>query len=228
MAYLNPQDRFQVQMRSMDEFIGKDNVVRFIDAFTERLELSKLGFVIPNEKTEGRPAFNPKVFLKLYFYGYLNGIRSSRKLEKEAIRNVEVHWLLAGLVPNYHTIADFRKNNPYALKATFKLFIFFLKDADLITGEVLAMDGTKIRANNSKKNNYSPQKIERHLAYIEEKTNEYLAELDKNDLQEQPEKVRQVQEKIARLKTNKIKYEVLSKALEASGEPQISTTDANP
>ena len=103
-----------------------------------------------------------------------------------------------------------------------------MKDADLITGEVVAMDGTKIRANNSKKNNYRPKKIERHLAYIEEKTNEYFAELDRNDLQEQPEKVRQVQEKIARLKTNKIKYEVLSKALEASGEPQISTTDANP
>ena len=94
MAYLIPQDRFQVQMRSMDEAIGKDNAVRFIDAFVAHLELAKLGFVIPNEKTEGRPAFNPKVFLKLYFYGYLNGIRSSRKLEKEAIRNIEVHWLL--------------------------------------------------------------------------------------------------------------------------------------
>lgn len=227
MAYLNPQDRFQVQIRSMDEFIGKDNAVRFIDAFVEFLELAKLGFVIPIEKTEGRPAFNPKVFLKLYFYGYLNGLRSSRKLEKEAIRNVELHWLLAGLAPNYHSIADFRKLNPKALKNTFKLFVLFLKDADLITGEVIAMDGTKIRANNSKKNNYSPKKIERHLAYIEEKTNEYLAELDKNDLQEQPEKLLHVQEKIEKLKTNKIKYEVLSKALEASGAPQVSTTDAD-
>ena len=227
MAYINPKDRFQLQMRSMEEFVGTDNGVRFTDAFVERLELSKLGFVIPNVKTEGRPAFNPKVFLKLYFYGYLNGVRSSRKLEKEAIRNVEVHWLLAGLVPNYHTIADFRKTNPRALKATFKLFVLFLKDADLIAGEVVAMDGTKIRANNGKKNNYSPKKIERHLAYIEEKTSEYLAELDRNDSQEQPEKVRQVQEKIARLKTNRIKYEVLGKALEASGEPQISTTDAD-
>ncbi|WP_304063771.1 IS1182 family transposase [Pedobacter glucosidilyticus] len=227
MAYLIPQDRFQVQMRSMDEAIGKDNAVRFIDAFVAHLELAKLGFVIPNEKTEGRPAFNPKVFLMLYFYGYLNGIRSSRKLEKEAIRNLEVQWLLAGLVPNYHTIADFRKLNPKALKATFKLFVLFLKDADLITGEVIAMDGTKVRANNSKKNNYSQKKIERHLAYIEEKTNQYLSELDKNDVLEQPEQLKQVQEKIARLKTNKIKYEELSKTLEASAEPQISTTDAD-
>jgi transposase len=227
MAYIQPEDRFQVQMRSMDEFVGKDNAVRFIDAFVEHLELDKLGFVVSTVKTDGRPAFNPKVFLKLYFYGYLNGLRSSRRLEKEAIRNLEVHWLLAGLVPNYHTIADFRKLNPKALKTTFKLFVLFLKDADLITGEVIAMDGTKIRANNSKKNNYSPKKIERHLAYIEERTNEYLSELDKNDAQEQPEKVKQVQEKIAKLKGNKIKYEVLGAALEASGEPQISTTDAD-
>jgi len=211
----------------MDECIAKDNPVRFIDAFVEQLELPKLGFIVSEIKIEGRPAFNPKVFLKLYLYGYLNGLRSSRKLEKETIRNVEVHWLLGSLSPNYHSIADFRKQNPKALKATFKLFVLFLKDADLIAGEVIAMDGTKVRANNSKKNNYNAKKIERHLAYIEEKTNEYLAALDSNDMQEQPEKVTQVQEKIARLKANKIKYEVLSEQLEKSGEPQISTTDAD-
>ena len=227
MAYLHPKDRFQIQMRSMDEYICKDNPVRFIDAFVDHLALAKLSFLVSAVKTEGRPAFNPKLFLKLYFYGYLNGLRSGRKLEKEAIRNVEVHWLLAGLVPNYHTIADFRKLNPKALKTTFKLFVLFLKEVDLITGEVIAMDGTKTRANNSKKNNYSPKRIERHLAYIEEKTNEYLAELDKNDDLEQVEKVTHIQEKIARLKTNKIRYEVLSEALEAGGEPQISTTDAD-
>lgn len=227
MAYLTPQDRFQVQMRSMEEFVAKDNPVRFIDAFVERLELSKLGFIVSEIKIEGRPAFHPKVFLKLYLYGYLNGLRSSRKLEKETIRNVEVHWLLGSLSPNYHSIADFRKQNPKALKATFKLFVLFLKDADLIAGEVIAMDGTKVRSNNSKKNNYNSKKIERHLAYIEEKTNEYLAELDSNDMQEQSEKVTQVQEKIARLKANKIKYEVLREQLEKSGEPQISTTDAD-
>lgn len=225
MAYVIPQDRLQIQMRSMEECVSKDNPVRFLDAFVEQLELPKLGFVVCEVKPEGRPAFNPKVFLKLYLYGYLNGVRSSRKLEKETIRNVEVHWLLGGLTPNYHSIADFRKQNPKALKATFKLFVLFLKDADLIAGEVIAMDGTKVRASNSKKNNYNPKKIERHLAYIEEKTNEYLAELDKNDLHEQPEKVTHVQAKIARLKANKIKYEVLSQQLSESKEPQVSTTD---
>jgi transposase len=198
-----------IQMRSMEEFVAKDNPVRFIDAFVVQPEISKLGFIVSEIKIEGRPAFNPKVFLKLYLYGYLNGLRSSRKLEKETIRHVEVHGLLGSLSPNYHSIADFRKQNPKALKATFKLFVLFLKDADLIAGEVIAMDGTKVRSNNSKKNHYNSKKIERHLAYIEEKTNEYLAELDSNDMQEQSEKVTQVQEKIARLKANKIKYEVL-------------------
>jgi transposase len=226
MSYLGVQDRFQIQMRSMEEFIDKENAVRFVDAFVEQLELPKLGFEIAALKTEGRPSFNPKVFLKLYFYGYLNGLRSSRKLEKEVIRNVELHWLLEGLAPNYHSISDFRKINAVALKTTFKLFVLFLKDANLVTGSVVAMDGTKIRANNSKKNNYNPKKIERHLAYIEEKTNEYLAELEQNDLNEKSiEKVKNIQEKIDKLSSNKIKYEQLTKAIEASGEPQVSSTD---
>lgn len=228
MSYLGVQDRFQIQMRSMEEFIDKENAVRFVDAFVEQLELDKLGFQVAPLKTEGRPAFNPKVYLKLYFYGYLNGLRSSRKLEKEAIRNVELHWLLEGLAPNYHSISDFRKIYPKALKTTFKLFVLFLKDSQLITGEVVAMDGTKVRASNSKKSNYSQKKIERHLAYIEEKTNEYLAALEQNDLNEKSvEKVNHIQEKISKLNTNKIKYEQLAKAIEASGEPQVSTTDAD-
>ena len=103
MSYIGVQDRFRIQMRSMEEFIDKENPVRFVDAFVDQLELYKLGFEIVTLKTEGRPTFNPKVYLKLYFYGYLNGLRSSRRLEKEAIRNVELHWLLEGLSPNYHS-----------------------------------------------------------------------------------------------------------------------------
>jgi transposase len=225
MAYLEDSDRFQIRMGSLEEAIEKDNPVRFIDAFVDQLELPKLGFIISDIKTEGRPAFNPKVFLKLYFYGYLNGLRSSRKLEKESIRNIEVTWLLSRLKPNYHSISDFRKINSKALRATFKLFVLFLKDAELVSGETVAIDGTKIRAHNSKKNNFNQKKIDRHLAYIEAKTNEYLQELDENDQREQPEKVGKVQEKIARLKANKIKYEVLQIKLAQSGEPQISTTD---
>jgi transposase len=212
-------------MSCLEERIERDNPVRFIDAFVDHLDLCSLGFQILEQKNEGRPSFDPKVFLKLYLYGYLNNIRSSRRLEKESLRNVEVQWLLKSLVPNYHSIADFRKINPKALKSTFKLFVLFLKDIDLIGSQVIAIDGTKVRAHNSKKNNYSPKKIERHLAYIQEKTNEYLSELETNDAQESEEKVLQVQEKINRLKANKIKYEALQTQMNATGEIQVSTTD---
>jgi transposase len=196
-----------------------------LDAFVEKLELTQLHFVVKEIKEEGRPAYNLKLFLKLYIYGYLNGVRSSRRLENECKRNIELHWLMGKLVPNYHSIADFRKVNDIALRNTFKLFVGFFKDADLIGGKTVAIDGTKVRANNSKKNNYSPKKIERHLAYIEEKTNEYLRELDANDESESPVKIHQIKEKIVRLKENKIRYELLSQELEASGQTQVSTTD---
>jgi transposase len=189
--------------------------------------LAQLKFKVKELKTEGRPSFDPKVFLKLYFYGYLNGIRSSRRLERECKRNIELQWLLCKLVPNYHSIADFRKENPEALRNTFKMFVSFLKDMDLVSGTHAAIDGTKFRAHNSKKNNYSSKKLERHLTYIEEKTNDYLKELDANDTTENTVKVTEVKQKIARLQQNKLKYELLKTELEQSGETQVSTTDAD-
>ena len=118
-------------------------------------------------KSEGRPSFDTKLFLKIYLYGYLNGLRSSRKLEKECVRNIELQWLLEDIRPNYHSISDFRKQNPAGLRKLFKLFVSFLKDADLIAGETSAIDGTKSRAHNSKKANFSQKKIDKHLAFIE-------------------------------------------------------------
>ena len=177
--------------------------------------------------TKGRPGFRPEVFLKLYLYGYLNGIRSSRRLERECFRNIEVQWLLEDLRPNYHSIADFRKDNPKALKQLFKLFVSFLKDADLIAGETIAIDGTKSRAHNSKKANFNQKKIDKHKEYIESKTQEYLDQLEQNDIQENPIAIKNIQQKIERLKQNKIKYERLEEELKKSGEPQVSTTDSD-
>jgi transposase len=225
MDYINANNRYQIRMNCLEEQIEADNQVRFIDAFVEKLDLAALGYIVPKLNTEGRPPFAPKLFLKLYLYGYLNGLRSSRRLERESKRNIELQWLLAELSPNYHTIADFRKVNGKALRNTFKLFVLFLKDVDLISGNTIAIDGTKVRAHNSKKNNYNPKKIERHLHYIEEKTNEYLAQLDTNDTGENQPIVKQVKDKLERLAQNKIKYELLQDKLEQSGEPQISTTD---
>jgi hypothetical protein len=138
-----------------------------------------------------------------------------------------LQWLLGELVVNYHTIADFRKTNGKALRNTFKLFVLFLKEAELTSGSTIAIDGTKVRAHNSKKNNYNPKKLERHLTYIEEKTNEYLQQLETNDAEESNIVVTEVKEKLERLKQNKIKYELLGEQLEKSGEPQISTTDGD-
>lgn len=225
MDYIKANNRSQIKMHCLEEQIGTDHQVRFIDAFVEKLELSALGYTVARLNTEGRPPFHPNVFLKLYLYGYLNGIRSSRKLERECMRNLEVQWLLGELTPNYHSIADFRKVNPKALRNTFKLFVLFLKEAELIGGHTVAIDGTKVRAHNSKKNNYNPKKIERHLAYIEERTNEYLKQLEANDEDENNQNISGVKEKLARLKESKINYELLQEKLEQSGEPQISTTD---
>jgi transposase len=227
MQHISPKNRQQIEFTSLEDLIETDNVIRFIDSFVDKLELDKLGFTLNTIKKEGRPSYDSSLFLKLYIYGYLNGIRSSRKLERECARNIELQWLMCSLVPNYHSIADFRKVNPQALRNTFKLFILFLKDADLIAGTTIAIDGTKARAHNSKKNNYNPKKIERHITYIEEKTNQYLKELDQADKNEPSEKVKNIHEKLTRLKTQKIKYEHLTTQLEQSGEPQVSTTDAD-
>ena len=227
MPIIPLRNRTQIEFTSLEDFIEKDNTVRFIDAFVEKLELDKLFFVTKTIKVEGRPCFSNQLFLKVYFYGYLNGIRSSRKLARECVRNIEMQWLCNALTPNYHSIADFRKLNSTALRNTFKLFVSFLKSADLVSCQTIAIDGTKARAHNSKKNNYNQKKIDRHFAYIEEKTNEYLKELDEADKQEQSEKIKNIEEKIEKLKTQKIKYDTLQEQLTQSNEPQVSTTDAD-
>ncbi len=219
--------RNQMQLTSLEDFISQDNPIRFIDAFVDQLDLVKLQFEIKIPHKEGRPSFEAGLILKIYLYGYLNGVRSSRRLETECIRNIEMKWLTKGLCPNYHTISDFRKSNPRSLKMVFKLFVSFLKDIDLIGGDIIAIDGTKSRAHNSKKNNYNQKKIDRHLTYIEEKSAEYMSALEQNDVQEDSIKVSAIQEKIERLKKNKIRYELLEQQLQSGGEPQISTTDSD-
>lgn len=227
MQHIQGISRYQLQMSSLEDKITADNPVRFIEAFVNHIDPLKIGFQPKILKTEGRPNFRIEIFLKLYLYGYLNGVRSSRRLEKECFRNIEVQWLLEDIRPNYHSISDFRKDNPKALKQLFKLFVSFLKDAELIAGETIAIDGTKSRAHNSKKANYNQKKIDKHKAYIDAKSQEYLDQLEQNDIQENPVAIKNIQQKIERLKQNKIKYELLEEELKNSGEPQISTTDAD-
>jgi transposase len=227
MQYIQGISRHQLQISSLEDAISADNPIRFIEAFVNHIDCEKLGFQPKVLKSEGRPSFKSETFLKLYLYGYLNGIRSSRRLEKECFRNIEVQWLLEAIRPNYHSIADFRKDNPKALKQLFKLFVSFLKNADLIAGDTIAIDGTKSRAHNSKKANFNQKKIDKHKDYIEMKSQEYLDQLEQNDNQESPMAIKNIQQKIERLQQNTIKYELLEEALKTSGEPQVSTTDAD-
>ena len=231
MNFIIGSNRDQTYFTTLDNLIAKDNSVRLIDSFVHKLDLPKIGFGEVAHKNEGRPPYEPAVLLKLYLYGYLNKIRSSRKLQKECVRNVELQWLINQLQPNYHTIADFRKLHPIALQNMFKLYVGFLSDAGLIGKTMIAIDGSKFRAVNSKKNNYNQNKIDKYQKFIEEKTNRYLQELDELDQQENKNEDVLIikKEKIAagleKLKERTIKYDLLQQQLNATTDNQISSTD---
>lgn len=227
MQHILGISRHQMRVSSLEDAISPDNQVRFVDAFVDHVSLVKLGFTVQTLKKVGRPSYKSQVFLKIYLYGYLNGLRSSRKLENECFRNIEMQWLIEAIVPNYHSISDFRKNNSVALKNLFKLYVIFLKDADLIGCQTIAIDGTKSRAHNSKKANFNQKKIDQHLEYIETKAQEYLDVLEENDRKENQPKIKNIPQKLERLQKNKLRYELLEEKLKASGEPQISTTDSD-
>ena len=171
MAYIMGEDRSQITLfpEAVDDYITSDNPVRVIEAFVSSLNMQELGFLRTDPNVTGRPAYDPKDLLKLYLYGYMNRIRSSRRLEAEAGRNLELFWLLRRLKPDFKTIADFRKDNPKAIKGVFKQFNMLCKDWDLYGKQVIAVDGSKFRASNSKRNNFTEKKIKRQLKYLDEK-----------------------------------------------------------
>ena len=143
MLHIAGLSRQQLQISSLEEKIALNNPVRFIETFVQYILFKVLGIMVQTVKSEGRPNFDTKLFFKIYLYGYFNGLRSSRKLEKECVCNIELQWLLEDIRPNYHSISDFRKQIPAGLRKLFKLFVSFLKDAVLIAGETSAIDGTK-------------------------------------------------------------------------------------
>ena len=182
MKYIQGQNRSQTYLFpvSLDDAIGADNEVRLIDVFVDSLALESYGFQI--EHTEnGRPAYHPGDLLKLFIYGYMNKIRSSRRLEKESKRNIEVMWLLGSLHPDHNTISNFRRDNPRAIKKVFMETMKIANYFNLIGGALIAGDSTKFRAQNSKKNNFNQKKISRHLDYIENKLQEYYEALAQSD-----------------------------------------------
>ncbi len=223
MSYITGFDRNQAVLipETINQLIDTNNPVRFIDVFVDSLQTADFGFRNPNRNTNGRPPFHPKDLLKLYIYGYLNKLRSSRALEKECKRNIELIWLIKGLVPDHNTIANFRKNNSKAIKKVFRATVNIAKNLDLIGGVLLAGDGTKLRAQNSKKNNYNQKKIDRHIAYIETKLAEYCSLLESAD----GDQKKQIQAKIEKQNKHKKQYLAIEKQLEETGEKQVSTSD---
>jgi transposase len=214
---------------TLDKYVDKENPVRFIDAFVDSLNLDKLGFkhALPSET--GRPSYDPSDLLKLYVYGYLNQVRSSRKLERECHRNLEVIWLMKKLAPDFKTIADFRKDNVDCIKPVFKEFVYLCKSLDLYGAQLVAIDGSKFKAVNSKSNNFNEKTVALRLKRTEEKIAEYLRLMDENDKadsgKDESLKVDGLKERIGKLEEKKQQYEQVQNQMKQTGQKEVSLVD---
>jgi len=219
MPQVSKNSRDQLQMIAIEEHVPEDSIVRLIDTFIQGTNLEELGFLVKGKSREGRPAFPPETLSKLYLYGYLHGIRSSRKLEHACKINVELWWLLQFQKPRYKTIAEFRRVNTIGFANLFAHFRNLCLQQGLYGKKTIAIDGSKFRAQNSKKNNYNDRKINKHLDYIDNQYQDYLNDLDDNDKVEGNDKIKQ------KLKDRRSKYEDLKDQLSQTNETQISTSD---
>jgi len=213
----------------LEDWIDEDNPVRAIDAFVDELDLSGLGFDGAAPEATGRPSYHPTVLLKLYIYGYLNRVQSSRRLEREAGRNVEVMWLTGRLIPDHKTIADFRKDNGGAIKQVCVQFIELCRQMGLLTTASVAIDGSKFKAVNTRDKNFTRGKVERRRAQLEASVGRYLAQLDTADLQEPSDelaaKTTHLKEKLAKLEGEMQRLAAMEQQMLASPDQQISLTD---
>ncbi len=213
----------------LEDWIAEDNPVRVIDVFVDELDLGELGFVRAAPEATGRPGYHPSVLLKLYIYGYLNRVQSSRRLEREAGRNVEVMWLTGRLVPDHKTIADFRKDNGCAIRKVCAQFVSLCRQLGLFADAAVAIDGSKFKAVNNRDRNFTRAKMQRRMAQIEESVARYLHQLDSADRQEPSDalarKTERLKEKIVRLKQEMQRLEDLNAQMLDTPDQQISLTD---
>lgn len=229
--FVEGADRKQATLfpECLDDWIDADNPVRVIDAFVDRLELGELGFEGVEPAETGRPAYHPAVLLKLYVYGYLNRVQSSRRLEREAGRNVEVMWLLGRLVPDHKTIADFRKDSSDAIRKVCARFVELCRGMGLLATASVAIDGSKFKAVNNRDRNFTRAKVERRRAQLEESVARYLSQLDTADRQEPSEalatKTTRLKEKLAKLAEEMRRLDGLETRMLAAPDQQISLTD---
>ena len=213
----------------LEDWIGEDNPVRAIDVFVDHLDLAELSFGGVDPEATGRPSYHPSVLLKLYIYGYLNRVQSSRRLEREAGRNVEAMWLTGRLAPDHKTISDFRKDNGAAIRKVCARFVALCRELGLLTSTSVAIDGSKFKAVNTRDKNFTRAKMERRLAQIEESVARYLSQLDTADLQEPSEvlatRTAYLKEKLAKLASELERLKVIEQEMLASPDQQISLTD---
>ena len=232
MDYIRGTVRNQVTLfpEAVEDYITEDNPVRFIDAFVASLDLGGLGFTRAEPAETGRPAYHPGDLLRLYLYGYLNRVRSSRLLERETRVNIEVMWLLGKLSPDFKTIADFRRDNLTALKQVCREFTLLCRKLELFGGQLVAVDGSKFKAVNGRRRNFNEGRLRRAIKQLDEKINGYLRSLDAadaadHDTDEPPPNAADLRAKIESLRERKQKYESLQTELKDSGAKQVSLTD---
>lgn len=207
MSYIQGQDRDQLTLfpKCIDDYIPEDSIVRFIDKYVDDLDMVETGFTRAIPNPHGRHPYNPKDLLKLYIYGYFHKVRSSRRLERETHINTEVIWLMKDLKPDFKTIADFRKDNAQALIAVFRDFLFLAEQVNLLGKTFVAIDGTKIRAQNSKRKCYTQNQLAKRIIELDKSTRQYMKTLDSIDKDEEsaPLMVKNIQEKIDELDKKK-------------------------
>ena len=230
MTHIIGHDRSQTLLlpEAVDDYVGPDNPVRFIDAFVDGLDLAAAGFARVSPKLTGRPSYAPTDLLKLYIYGYLNRVRSSRRLEAETHRNIEVIWLLRHLKPDFKTIADFRRDNCHAFRQVFRQFVLLCRQLDLFGRELLAVDGTRIKAVNNKDRNFTRASLTKFIELADAKLDDYLQRLDQSDATESKtggSRVKNLAEKIAAIGERRTRCQDMLAELDRSGEDQISLTD---
>ncbi|WP_230969588.1 IS1182 family transposase [Nitrogeniibacter aestuarii] len=228
--FIEGQSRIQGSLlpETLDDFVSETNPVRVIDIFVDELNLRQLGFAGVEPAETGRPAYHPSVLLKLYIYGYLNQVQSSRRLEREAQRNVELMWLVGRLAPDFKTIANFRKNNPKGIRGVCRRFVVLCRELELFSESVVAIDGSKFKAVNNRDRNFTSAKLQRRMNEIEASIERYLAEMDTADRRE-PEvaqvKKARLTDKINMLKARMKELEAIGAELENTPDKQISLTD---
>jgi len=228
--FIQGEDRTQATMfpELLDDYVAETNPVRAVDVFVDELDLSQLGFEGVDPAATGRPAYHPAILLKIYIYGYLNRIQSSRRLEREAQRNIELMWLTGRLMPDFKTVANFRKDNGKAIRKVCRQFVVLCQQLGLFSEALVAIDGSKFKAVNNRDRNFTSAKLQRRMEEIESSINHYLVDLDTADRQEPTiAKLRteRLEDKIAALKEQMTALKEIEVVLNETPDKQISLTD---